>query len=553
MRNPTFTAGLSDADADNLTAYLEIREASGDAPAYGPAASATIPSGGVVTWPIVPDGTLAADETVYYYTARARDTGGAIGEPTPRCYFLIDGTAPGAATITSTDYPVGGENTNVGTIGTVTINPAAGDNDIAGYRYGFDNNVALWAPADATGKAIVPITLWGDPDFPGTAVANLWVRAVDKAGNVQATATGPRLLSAGGDATVADKQNDINGDGMADVAAILDMGDGRTAAWTMLSSGTDFHPATIAWDSPIHSGHSIDRIQTAGGDFDNDGRADIALFRQDPDGHVRLSLLRSDTNQYRDEWAEFDAGTWLLSDARTFAGDFTGDGIADAAAVVNDGAGGWRAYVYPSTGTSFTSTGTPAYTQSAGTYTWNNTKTVAGDFTGDGKTDLAVAQDTTGTHTTVRIHASTGTGFTAGTQWWDSDTDTDPTTFTGNAANWSAVHVDGSTADDLVALYDHDAKTTIKVLTSTGTAFTSPATWWDSEVDSTDGWDWRRTLQLSNGDFDNDGDNDLAAIVDCCEPGNRELWRLPHTGTKFGQAVRQGHAIATTARTGTAD
>ncbi|MFK3980612.1 FG-GAP repeat domain-containing protein [Micromonospora sp. NPDC050397] len=546
MKNPTFTARLSDADGNNLTAYLEIREASGDALAYGPADSATIPSGGVVIWPTVPDGTLTTNETVYYYLAWAKDTGGAIGEPTRRCYFLIDDIDPGPATITSADYPVNGENTNVGTVGIVTFNPAAGDTDIAGYHYGFDNDVLLWAPADATGKATVPITLWGDPDFPGTAVANLWVRAVDRAGNVRADTTGPRLLSASGDATVADKRNDINGDGMADVATILDMGFGRTAGWTTISSGTDFYPATMVWDSGINGGYAINKIQTAGGDFDNDGRSDIALFRQDPDGHVRLFLLRSDTNQYRSEWAEFDAGTWSLSDARTFAGDFTGDGIADAAAVVNDGAGGWRAYVYPSTGTGFTKTGTPAYAQSAGTYTWNNTKIVAGDFTGDGKTDLAVAQDTTGTHTTVRVHASTGTGFTAGTQWWDSDTDADPATFTGNAANWSAVHVDGSAADDLVALYDHGAKTTIKVLTSTGTVFASPATWWDSEVDSTDERDWRRTLQFTNGDFDNDGDNDLAAVVDCCEAGNRELWRFPHTGTKFGQAVKQGNIVVTT-------
>ncbi|MGW4467699.1 LamG-like jellyroll fold domain-containing protein [Micromonospora sp. NPDC004704] len=552
MKNPTFTAGLSDADANNLTAYLEIRRASGDVLVHGPAASATIPAGGVVTWPTVPDGVLVSNETVYYYQARAKDTGGAFGSFTARCYFLVDGNDPGQPTITSTDYPAGSESVNAGSVGTVTISPAAGDIDIAGYRYGFDDNVKLWAPADATGKATIPITLWGDPDFPGTAIADLWMKAVDKAGNERLEVTGPRTLAAGGTATVADKHNDINGDGKADVATVLDMGNGRTAAWTMMSSGGGFHPATIAWDSGVNGGHAIDRIQTAGGDFDNDGRTDIAVFRQDPDGHVRLFNLRSDTNQYQTDWASVDVGTWLLGDARVFADDFTGDGIDDAAAVVDDRAGGWRAYVYPSTGTAFTTSGTPWYTQSPGTYTWINTKTVAGDFTGDGKADLAVAQDTTGARTTVRVHASNGTGFSAGTSWWDSDTDTDPTTFTGNAAKYTAINVNGTGATDLVALYNHGAKTTIKVLTANGSTFAGPATWWDSDVDSVDGWDWRRTIQVTTGDFDNDGDNDLAAIVDCCEAGNRELWTFPHNGTSFGQVTKKGNATATTTRTGTA-
>ncbi|MGW0436853.1 LamG-like jellyroll fold domain-containing protein [Micromonospora sp. NPDC003197] len=551
MKTPTFTAGLSDADANNLTGYLEIRKAADDTLAYGPVTSATIPAGGVITWPTLPSAALELD-TNYYYQARARDTGGAYGPYTPRCYFVIDATDPGVPTISSTDYPDGAEGVAAGTVGTVTINPASGDDDIAGYRYGFDDAVGLWAPADDSGKATIPITLWANPSRPRPPVSNLWVKAVDKAGNERAEVTGPRtLMAAVSSATAVGKPGDMNGDGRADVTAVLDMGEGRTAAWSFLSSTGGFHAPVINWDSGINGRYAAGSIKTGTGDFDNDGRTDTVMFRQDRDGQVRLFNLRSDTNQYRADWSERSAGTWLLSDARVFAGDFNGDGIDDAAAIVNDRAGGWTAYVYTSTGTSFDSAAT-WYTQPAGTYTWTSTKTIAGDFNGDGKTDIAVAQDTTGTRTTLRVHTSTGSTFDAGSQWWDSDADTDPEQYTGSAAKYAVANLGGSGADDIVAMYNHGAKTTIKVFTAASSAFSTPTTWWDSDTGSSDGWDWRKTAQFSVGDFDGDGDLDLAAIVDCCQPGSRELWTFPNSGTGFGQVAKQGNATATTARAATA-
>ena len=543
VANASFTARLTDPDGNNLAAHLEIRNASDGTLVHGPVTSATVPSGSPVAWPAVPSGVLASDGTLYSYRARAQDSKGAYGPYTDDCYFSVDTIRPGAPTITSTDYPEGAAGIDAGTVGLVTITPAPDDTDIAGYQYGFDDTVSLWAPADATGTATIPITLWGDPDFPGWgASADLWVTAVDRAGNRQlGGASGPHTLYANDTgATVADRRGDINGDGRADVAIPLDMGQGRTAVWTFISAGSGFHPPTIGWDSGINGGHTLDRIKTVSGDFDNDGRADIALFRQDPDGQVRLFNLRSDTNQYRTDWGGAEAGTWALNDARVVAGDFTGDGIDDVAAIVDDQAGGWTAHVYPSTSGWFSTPADLWHVQGSGTYAWTSSQMLAGDFTGDGKADLAVVQEEAGGHSTIRVHASTGSGFAAGSQWWDSSTDADPAGFAGNSAKYVVGNVTGSGADDIIAL-DHDGtKTSVKVLAADGNTFASPVTWWDSDTGSPAGWNWGGTTHLTLGDFDNDGHLDLAAIVGPGQPGQAELWRFPNTGTGFGQVIKQG-------------
>ncbi|MBB4957668.1 hypothetical protein [Micromonospora polyrhachis] len=166
MADASFTARLSDPDGNNLAAHLEIRRASDGTVVYGPAVSAFVPSGSPVTWPAVPSGVLTADGTVYSYRARAQDSKGAYGPYTEDCYFSVDDIRPGAPGITSTDYPEGGTGVDAGTVGLVTITPATGDIDIAGYHYGFDDTVLLWAPADTTGTATIPITLWEIPISP---------------------------------------------------------------------------------------------------------------------------------------------------------------------------------------------------------------------------------------------------------------------------------------------------------------------------------------------------------------------------------------------------
>lgn len=184
-----FTARISDPDGNSVAAVLEIRRGADDSLAYGPSESALTPWGGWITWPAVREGFLTPDETVYYYQGWAVDSHGATSPTTDPCYFVIDGVDPGEPTVT-----VGTVILDVPT--PVTFTPATGDEDIAGYRYGFDNNVSEWVSADATGAATIRVTVTEDPYFPGLAVVDLWVKAVDTAGNERAEVTGPIRLIA---------------------------------------------------------------------------------------------------------------------------------------------------------------------------------------------------------------------------------------------------------------------------------------------------------------------------------------------------------------------
>ncbi len=291
---PTFSAIASDPDNDNVSGQLEILN--GDtviSTVDGP----TIRSGGAFTWPPLPAGVLPEDQpdTVFNYRARVRDAG--LSSPdSARCYFTVDRVRPGTPTITTADYPDGVPVRAVGELGTVTFTRAAGDTDVAGFKYGFQQDkTTMWVAAGATGSATVPITLW-----PRSAGIDrpLYVRAVDRAGNIS-VATPAWTLTAN-DRTVPGGavRGDTNGDRRADFTTLFDQGDGRTAAWNVLSSGDGFTAGYIGWDTDVSGGFPMYRIKSVNGDFDGDGRTDIATFREDPDGMVRLYLLRSDGNRF---------------------------------------------------------------------------------------------------------------------------------------------------------------------------------------------------------------------------------------------------------------
>jgi len=257
---------------------------------------------------------------------------------------------------------------------------------------------------------------------------------------------------------------DFNGDGKTDIAVTSTNGD----ILMRLSAGVggfvqQTWVGTSNWDWWSSGG------VTWTGDFDGDGKTDIASASG---GNV-LILLSTGRG--------FNNRTWAVPNAwggagYTWVGDFNGDGKTDIAS-----ANGGSVYVHLSTGSGFDNQtwAVPNAWGGAG-YTW------VGDFNGDGKTDIASANGGS-----VYVHLSTGSGF-------DNQTWAVPNAWGGAGYTW-------------VGDFNGDGKTDIAsanggsvyVHLSTGSGFDNQ-TWAVPNAWGGAGYTWV-------GDFNGDGKTDIAS------------------------------------------
>lgn len=522
---PTLTGVGYDPNGDNVSNDLDVL--SGDT-VLTTLNSGTVGSGAAVNWPAVPAGVLPADQpaTVFGYRARTRDTG-LSGPYSTRCYFTVDTARPGIPTITSTDYPSGTAVRSVGETGTVTFTRAAADTDITGFRYGFSpDSTTMWVAVGADGTATVPITLW--PTIAGDTSdvrRTLYVRAIDRAGNSSGLAPAWNLIAHGRAVTTAPVRGDTNGDRRADVTTVIDQGYGRTTVWNVItdpqgSQSTGY----IGWDTDTNGGFPLDRIRSVNGDFNGDGRADVAVYREDPDGYIRLFLLLSDGTRFTAASQPAWAGTGFhVSHLKVVAGDFNGDGYDDIALMQGLDGNRSKLLVQMSAQGAF---GDPVqvWDSGAGNLAFARVNLVAGDFDGDGYDDVADAYDAGGSQTKVMVYASAQGTLGAPTLAWDSGAGN----FAAGRARFATGDVDGAAGDEIVALYD-DGSATARLFTIASRGGTwSSSVWWNSGAGAFDA----TRASLAVGDYDGDGRADAAALYDV-GGGVRRLYSFTSTGTAF--------------------
>ncbi|MGI5175716.1 FG-GAP repeat domain-containing protein [Dactylosporangium sp. CA-152071] len=327
----------------------------------------------------------------------------------PWCHFVVDGTAPAQPLLTSSDlqdfpFPAG-PGAVAGAPATVTFSPVDQVLDrVVGYYYSVgtvERTPYIWVPAAANGVATVPVV----PVDGSGGINILSVVAVDASGNrsPQAPNVGnfhtPGLwMFLANPGTASRKRADATGDDNADIVAVVDPGGYRTSLmrWTTKANGSGTTaPVTPVVNDP--QAYPIATVKSFNGDFNGDGRADVAMFRDYGGCRMTLSWWLSDGNGYSAAAQLWDsgAGTWCFDRVQAVAGDFTGDGKTDITAFYRYDGNQERTFLFQAKpdGTGFNG---PVQSWDSGPGNWDGNRIkapVAGDFDKDGKAEILVWYD----------------------------------------------------------------------------------------------------------------------------------------------------------------
>lgn len=217
---------------------------------------------------------------------------------------------------------------------------------------------------------------------------------------------------------------DFNGDRKADCAVMYAYPNSTVKIFTYLSSGSAFSTSQT-WQSWPEKAFSADCVEDrfVAGDFNGDGKDDLALMYRHGSLPTKVNLYTylstGSTFSGSQNFREWPSGTYSTNcvGGRFTCGDFNGDGKEDISVLyyANNQA---QAFVYLSNGSQFTVNTWKTWV--AGSFDANciGSKFVAGDFSGDGKSDVVSLYKYPNGNLCAFEQNSTGSAFSNHSQWW---------------------------------------------------------------------------------------------------------------------------------------
>ncbi len=322
----------------------------------------------------------------------------------------------------------------------------------------------------------------------GNATSRLW--AFTGTGTLGATSFAPSIGWFGGvggfdPARVQIASGDYDGDGKTDIAMLYDYGNSTSRLWVFTASikpGTidvpEFTP-TVVWYSGV-GGFDASRVKLTSGDYNGDRMCDIAMLYDYGNATARLWTFQANGSPGAPgflpslSWSG-GVGAFDASRVRLTSGDYDGDGRCDVSMLYDYGnatSGFWT----------FLGTGSPSHIVFQPSITWyggagafdaNRVKLTSGDYTGDGKADLAVLYDYSNATSRLWTFAATGSvgapHFQPGLAWYGGEG-----AFDSNRVKLTSGDYDGDGRTDVSMLYDYgDATSRLWTFTATGASGTT--------------------------------------------------------------------------------
>ena len=255
---------------------------------------------------------------------------------------------------------------------------------------------------------------------------------------------------------------DFNGDGKDDLAVLYNYGDGDLKFFTYLSNGSQFS-SSQQWNGWHADADYIDNRFVAG-DFNGDGKDDVAVMFRYPSGTVNIFIFLSNGSSFtRQTWNEWSADMSYVEN-RFVAGDFNGDGKDDVAVMFRYPSGTVNIFTFLSNGSSFAR---QTWSEWSADMSYVENRFVAGDFNGDGKDDTAVLFCYPDGAVNLFVFQSNGTSFTR-VNWlnWSANVSYIENRFTVG-------DFDGNSKDDAVVLFKYPSgQANLFTFMSTGGYFT---------------------------------------------------------------------------------
>ncbi|MFE7778481.1 FG-GAP-like repeat-containing protein [Streptomyces sp. NPDC057445] len=390
--------------------------------------------------------------------------------------------------------------------------------------YSVDGSTKLWS---------TNLTQANTPDLLGEGYALLQ----DSGDLVVYNVKGQSLWSSG--TTI---RHDFNGDGRSDFGTWYDHTDGSDAAWSFLTNSDGTFNTPIKSPMAASGNWDVTRSKFATGDFNGDGLGDLAaLYSYDNNGASLWTALGKSGGGFNPPTRSWyrAANSFGLASSTIEAGDFNGDGRDDIALWYRYADGSDKLRTFTSTVTGGFNEPFISWESTGGAWERNQSRLVTGDFNGDGREDLGALYGYSDSTAKIWVFATNPAGgFTAPTIWWES------TSFDWIRSQAHAGDFNGDGRDDIAMWYvypDNTDKVHITTAVSTPTdAFGSSR----EALTVTGGWDLEKS-RLLVGDYNGDGLDDLAAMYNYPADNSVKMWTwtMKPDGT-FNPAVSSWSATA---------